>query len=155
MIIDPGLPLVGYRFIVSIFNGLLKINPVDIHFQEVSGLNVNRSVSMESGAMTLNDSDRSGTLTLTRGLFTAPSPLIGESLLEANFWDTRMLRKDLLVTLIDDNSIPQSAWRVINAYLDSWEWSGVNAENNGVVIESMTFKYATLLYQPIKLTRTG
>jgi phage tail-like protein len=155
MLIDPGLPIVGYRFVVVIFTGLLAPNPVDIQFQEVDGLSKDRSISLENGMMTLGESTSAKTLTLKRGVFTSISPLIIGNIAESLFWDTRMLRKDFMISILDEDDQPVNAWLVSNAYLESWDWSGINADGGKWVIESMKFKYTGIQYLPLKLTKTG
>ncbi len=154
MLIDPGLPLPNYRFIVSITSAGIP-NLIDMQFQEVSGLKMTRSIT-ENGSMTsLSNQQTKQTLTLKRGVFTAPSPLMLGNVAESLFWDTRLLRKDILVSILDESDTPVNAWLVTNAYLESWTWDSLNADSGKLLMESMEFKYSGLKYIPIKLTKTG
>lgn len=153
MLSDPGIPIVGYRFVVVIATSLLP-NPIDIRFQEVSGLSMKRTVSYEKGMITLDGKVQTQTLTLKRGVFTGISPLIIGNIAESLFWDTKLLRKDLLVTALDDSNIPIAAWVITNAYLDNWQWESLNATNNAALLESMSFVYTGIKYLPLKLTKT-
>ncbi len=154
MLIDNGLPLVGYRFSVVIFTAVVP-NPIDIQFKEVSGLKMSRNIGKNGDMTTLDTPLPTQTLTLKRGLFTSPSPLIIGNVLESLLWDTRLLRKDIMVAALDENFLPVNAWMVTNAYLESWDWDGLNAGSNDVIIESMSFKYSGIKYIPLKFVKTG
>jgi len=154
MLIDSGLPLVGYRFVVTILTAGVP-NPIDMQFREVSGLKMSRGISKNASLTTLDNQLPTQTLTLKRGVFTAPSPLIIANVAESLFWDTKLLRKDLMINVLDDSSIPVNAWMVTNAYLESWEWDGLNATSNDILTESMSFKYSGIKYVPLKLVKTG
>lgn len=153
MLIDRGLPLVGYRFAVVIMSAGVP-NPVDIEFKDVSGLKMSRGITRKDGMTSLDNQLPTQSLVLKRGVFTAPSPLLLANVVESLFWDTRMLRKDILVSVLDEDNIPVNAWLVSNAYLESWDWDGLNAGSNDLLIESMSFKYSGIKYLPLKFTKT-
>ena len=154
MLIDNGLPVVGYRFVVVIFTAGVP-NPVDIQFKEVSGLKISRNISHHAGMTTLDSQLPRQTLTLKRGVFTSVSPLIIANTVESLFWGTRLLRKDIIVSVLDEDDTPVNAWTITNAYLESWEWDGLNAGSNDILIESMSFKYTDIKYIPLKFVKTG
>jgi len=152
--LDKGYPVMSYRFVVVIFTGLVP-NPIDIEFKEVSGLKKSRNIganairtSLENGSLPMQ------TLTLKRGVFTSLSPLIVGNLVEAAFWNTKLLRKDLLICCLDADDFPVNAWVITNAFLESWEWDGLNAGNNEVLVESMIFKFSNIQYLPLKVLKT-
>lgn len=153
MLIDRGLPLVGYRFAVVIWSAGIP-NPVDIEFKEVSGLKMSRSIGTNGGMISLDNDMSQGVLVLKRGVFTSVSPLLLGNVVESLFWDTKLLRKDIMISVMDDDNFPVNTWVVTNAYLESWEWDGLNADSNGLLIESMSFKYSGLKYVPLKFTKT-
>jgi phage tail-like protein len=154
MFIDSGLPLVGYRFVVVIFTAGVP-NPIDMQFKEVSGLKMMRNIN-KNGAMTSLDNQLpTQTLNLKRGVFTSPSPLMIANVAESLLWDTRLLRKDIMVNVLDESDIPVNAWMITNAYLESWEWDGLNASNNDILIETMSFKYSGIKYLPIRQIKMG
>ena len=93
------------------------------------------------------------TLTLKRGVFTSVSPLTIGNIAESLQWRDRLLFKTILISTVDEDYIPMNAWLVSNAYLESWEWEGLNANSNEVLIESMSFKYSFIKYMPLKLTK--
>ncbi|MCL1123200.1 phage tail protein [Shewanella surugensis] len=148
MLIDRGLPLVGYRFAVVIMTTGIP-NPVDIEFKEVSGLKMSRSIVKNAGMTSLDNQLPTQNLLLKRGVFSSISPLTLANTVESFFWDTRLLRKDILICVLDENNLPQNSWLVSNAYLESWEWDGLNASSNELLIESMSFKYSGIKYVPI------
>lgn len=143
-------PIVAYRFVVVIFSAGLP-NPIDIHFKEVTGLKMDRNISREGGMTTLASELPQQSLTLKRGVINKASPLVIGQLIEGEMWGTRMLRKDLLVCVLDENGDPVNSWLVMNAYLNSWSWDGISGDSNDVLIESMEFKYTSIKYLPIPL----
>lgn len=154
MFIDSGLPLVGYRFVVVISTAGIP-NPVDMQFKEVSGLKMSRNIDVNGSMTSINGQVPTQTLTLKRGVFTSVSPLMLANVAESLLWDTRLLRKDIMINVLDENDIPVNAWMVTNAYLESWEWDGLNASSNDVLVESMSFKYSGIKYIPIRQIKMG
>ena len=152
MFIDRGFPIVGYRFIVSIISAGIP-NPVDIEFREVSGLKMTRSITTLGNMTSVEPVLPRQSLVLKRGVFTSPSPLTLGNVAESLVWRNRLLRKDILVSVLDGDSTPMNAWLITNAYLESWEWDGLNASSNELLIESMSFKYSGIKYTPLKLTK--
>lgn len=154
MFIDSGLPLVGYRFVVVISTAGIP-NPIDMQFKEVSGLKMSRNVNINGSLTSIDGQIPTQTLTLKRGLFTSPSPLMIANVAESLFWSTRLLRKDIMVNVLDENDVPVNAWMVTNAYLESWEWDGLNANSNELLVETMNFKYSGIKYIPIRQIKMG
>lgn len=141
-------PIVGYRFMVVIFSAGVP-NPIDIRFKEVSGLKLARTINRQGQMTTLASELPQQTLTLKRGVMSGISPLTLTQLVESAMWGTRMLRKDLLVCVLDDDETPVNSWLVNNAYLSSWSWDGVSGDSNDVLIETMEFSYSGLIYVPL------
>jgi len=152
MFIDSGLPLVGYRFVVVIITAGVP-NPVDMQFKEVSGLKMTRGISRNLGMTTIDNELPTQTLTLKRGVFTSFSPLMKANSIEATFWATKLLRKDIMINVLDEKGHPVNSWLVTNAYLEAWEWDGLNASSNETLVETMTFKYSKIKYIQIKSTK--
>jgi len=148
MLLDQGDALVGYRFAVVILTAGVP-NPIDIAFQDVSGLKMSRNIIRREQMTTLDGQASPQTLTLKRGVFTGVSPLTIGNAVESIFWNTRLLRKDLLISVLDEDDSPANAWIVTNAYLESWDWESLNAESNKVLVESMSFKYTGIKYVPL------
>ncbi len=152
MLADRGFPVVGYHFVVSIISAGIP-NPVDIEFREVSGLKMTRSVTTFGNMTSVEPVIPRQNLILKRGIFTSSSPLTLGNVAESLMWRNRLLRKDILVSALDSDKVPMNAWIVTNAYLESWEWDGLNADSNELLIESMSFKYSGIKYTPLKLTK--
>lgn len=148
MLLDQGDALVGYRFAVVILTGGVP-NPIDIAFQEVSGLKMSRNIIRREQMTTLDGQIAPQTLTLKRGVFTGISPLTLANAVESLFWNTRLLRKDLLISVLNENDNPANAWVVSNAYLESWDWDALSGESNKVLVESMSFKFTGIKYVPL------
>lgn len=142
-------PIVGYRFMVMIFTSGVP-NPIDIRFKDVSGLKMSRTISRQGQMTTLASELPQQTLTLKRGVMLNASPLVISQLVESAMWGTRMLRKDLLVSVLDEQDTPINSWMINNAYLSSWSWDGVNGDAKDVLIETMEFSYSSLIYMPVE-----
>lgn len=142
-------PIVGYRFMVVIFSAGVP-NPIDIRFKEVSGLKMSRTISRQGQMTTLASELPQQTLTLKRGVMLNASPLVISQLVESAMWGTRILRKDLLVSVLDNEDTPINSWMINNAYLSSWSWDGVNGDSKDVLIETMEFSYSSLIYLPVE-----
>lgn len=140
-------PPVGYSFSVSFLPSgddlvptLMRNNPLDTNFKEVSGLTTAIQVEMfqEGG---VNDYQHPlpkpapfGNITLRRGLLI-------KSELAQWVYDTLenfdIQPRDLLITLHGPLYAPIAAWNVMNAYPVKWDISGFNAMDNAIVIESI------------------
>lgn len=148
MFTEPGVPLVNYRFAVVIYDSM-NPNNIDARFQEVSGLILKRSVSSEKGISTLGGEPTPQLLTLKRGVFRDDSPLIGLTMEEVEFWNEKMLRKDILIALLDENEDPIKGWVVSEAYLESWQWGNLTGDGKEVLIETMSFSYKKMRFVPL------
>lgn len=145
-------PLVGYRFAVVLLTGLVpQITPVDLRFKEVSGLKVTRSLAGDQDWGLLKPTIQRRTLTFKRGMPSMPTPLQVTQLLEQAFWKERLLRTDILIATLSDTPIPYptKAWLAPRAFLEGIEWDGLNADTNGLLIESMSYSYSDLIPVPI------
>ncbi|KZN32449.1 phage tail protein [Pseudoalteromonas luteoviolacea] len=145
---DPRTPMVGYRFLVSIVTAGIP-NPVDILFKEVSGLKMARSIDYTNNRVSVANSKQARALTLKRGVFQGGSLLMLQNLVVGDAWSTYLVKNDILVTILDDNFLPAQAWLVQNAFLESWEWEGIDAGRNDVLIESLSFSYRDLVSVPV------
>lgn len=135
-------PFVGFHFLV-VFEIFPQV-PNDFRFQEVSGLNVsvnvdtyneggeNRFVHRLPGRTTYSD------LLLKRGmtLVSGVTAWCIDAIENFNYQPTNML-----VSLLNADHLPVSSWYVANAYPVKYDIAGFNAEQNQIVIESMTLRY--------------
>ena len=151
MLVDPGTALLGYRFVAVIMTTGVP-NPVDIAFQEVSGLSMSRSVQNESNMTTLSNQRSLQTLVLKRGVFSGVSPLTTGNITESVFWRTRLLRKDILVSVLNGKGNPMNAWLVSNAYMEAWDWDTLSGESSKLLIEKIKFKYSGVKYLPLTVS---
>ena len=137
-------PLTGFRFMVH-FLGLEL--PVDMAFQEVSGLemNVETELMREGGEyafsyrLPLRISQPE--LVLKRGLTT--QSLLTAWVLDAleNFNFTPLL---VTIILLNEKQLPVMTWEATQAWPVGWSLSPFNAQANEVVIETLKLAYAHL-----------
>lgn len=136
-------PLVGFHF--SVIFELLPQFSIDTKFQSVNGLKVTMETEpyIEGGQNKFkhNLPLRSGyqDLVLKRGL---TSNLSGLAL-----WCSKALEDfvfnpaNLVVSLLNEKGTPIKVWYVSHAVPLSYEFSEFNAEENKIVIETITLKY--------------
>ena len=121
-------------------------HPVDIGFQEVTGLSVElETEQVVEGGENLYTHElpvrtRYQDLVLKRGLAPAASVVFD--------WIKRSLEApylfepvNLTVALLNEEHNPLARWNVINAYPKKWEVSAFNAEQSSIAIETLTLKY--------------
>jgi len=137
----------GFRFGVFFFAGGVLPNPLDIHFQKVSGL------SAEVGTTPLKEGGQNlythklptrieyGNLSLERGLVVG-SPLNLE--FNATMSLFKFYPSNVLVTLFNDIGVPVAGWLFIKAYPVKWATSDFNAEEEKVVIDTMELAYTRM-----------
>jgi phage tail-like protein len=135
-------PYVGFHFLV-VFEIFPQV-PNDFRFQEVTGLNVdvnldtyneggeNRFVHRLPGRTKYSD------LVLKRGmtLVSGVTAWLIDSIENFNYQPTNML-----ISLLNEDHLPVSSWYVANAIPIKYDITGLNAEQNQIVIESMTLRY--------------
>jgi phage tail-like protein len=134
-------PPVGFHFLVS-----FEFSPQtdDTRFQEVTGLDVEMEMeSFTEGGQNrftwqLPKRTRYSDITLKRGMF------IGSSVIK---WCRDALENfsfapaNVHITLLNENHEPVMTWYVINAIPKKWSVSGLNAQDNSIMIESITLSY--------------
>ncbi|RMF04201.1 MAG: phage tail protein [Bacteroidetes bacterium] len=134
-------PPVGFHFSVRFgFSG----NDNDTRFQSVSGL----SVEYETEQITEGGENRFihelplrtkyNTLVLKRGMLIDSE--VQQWCLKA-FENRQFEPTDLQVTLLNENSEPLRVWKVARAWPKKWTVSDFNAEENGLVIETLELSY--------------
>lgn len=134
-------PPVGFHFLVS-----FEFSPQtdDTRFQEVSGLDVEMEMEnfTEGGqnrfTWQLPKRSRYSDITLKRGMF------IGSSVIK---WCRDALENfsfapaNVHISLLNENHEPVMTWYVINAIPKKWSVSGLNAQDNSIMVESITLSY--------------
>lgn len=135
-------PFTGFHFLV-VFEIFPQV-PNDFRFQDVTGLNVdvdldtykeggeNRFVHRLPGRNKYSD------LVLKRGmtLVSGVTAWCLDSIENFNYQPTNML-----ISLLNEDHLPVSSWYIANAIPIKYSISGFNAEQNQIVIESMTLRY--------------
>src|SRR4051794_21457575 len=138
----PTYPPVGFHFLVK-----FEISPEttdDTRFQEVAGLEAEMEMeSFTEGGQNrftwqLPKRTRYSDITLKRGLF-IKSPLITwcRDALE-NF---AFAPANVTISLLNEQHAPIMSWYVISAIPKKWSVSNFNAEENSIVVESITLSY--------------
>ena len=142
-------PPVGFHFRVDFFLPSLTAN--DIMFREVNGLSVTVETEtyVEGGQNhfihTLPVRTKYANLELKRGLLldSGIAKWVMDSLEHFEFQPA-----NLLITLLNENHQPRATWNVVNAIPIEWSIDSLNAEDNKIVVESMS-----LVYQSFKLKK--
>ena len=138
----PTYPPVGFHFLVK-----FEISPEttdDTRFQEVTGLEAEMEMeSFTEGGQNrftwqLPKRTRYADITLKRGLF-IKSPIIT--------WCRDALENfvfapaNITISLLNEQHAPIMSWYVVSAIPKRWTVSGFNAEENSIVVESITLSY--------------
>ncbi|POY37294.1 glycerol acyltransferase [Solitalea longa] len=134
-------PPVGFHFIVSF---MLIDQGADSRFQEVSGLDA--EIEMESfveGGQNrftwqVPKRARYSDITLKRGMFTNTLLILWFRNALENFVFEPI---NLTISLLNEEHAPLQTWFVVNAIPKKWSISGFNAQENSIVVESVTLSY--------------
>jgi phage tail-like protein len=135
-------PYTGFHFLV-VFEIFPQV-PNDFRFQEVSGLTAdvtldtyneggeNRFVHRLPGRTRYSDLVLKRGMTLVSGI----TAWCQDAIENFNFQPT-----NLLISLLNEDHLPVSSWYIANAIPIKYDISGLNAEQNQIVIESLTLRY--------------
>lgn len=140
-----GNPPVGFHFLVSFLIGGVLLNPLDIRFQKVSGISseIETTDIREGGENVfrhcLPNHVTYNNLVLERG-FVVGSPLNRDFHVAMSTME--FAPSNILVILLNEDSIPIAGWLFERAYPVKWSTSDLDANNNGVVIDTMELAYA-------------
>ncbi len=135
-------PFTGFHFLV-VFEIFPQV-PNDFRFQEVTGLtvDVNLDTYNEGGenrfVHRLPGRTKYGDLVLKRGmtLVSGVTAWCIDAIENFNYQPTNML-----ISLLNEDHLPVSSWYITNAIPIKYDITGLNAEQNQIVIESMTLRY--------------
>ncbi len=135
-------PPVGFHF--SVVFELFPQQPNDFRFQEVTGLNI--SVEMEpykeggQNRFTHQLPVRTSyeDIVLKRGLFIGSGIILWVNDAIENF---TFAPCNVLISLLNENHLPVYNWYVYNAIPKKWSVSSFNANENSIVVESLTLSY--------------
>jgi phage tail-like protein len=140
-------PHPGFHF--SVIFELFPQFPNDIRFQEVSGLTVttqfedwaeggeNRFVHKLPTRLQYSD------LVLKRGKFLGSGVLQWARQAVENF---EFSPTNVMISLLTSDHIPLYNWYVVGAVPQQLEISGIDAMQNGIVVETLTLKYQYFKY---------
>jgi len=135
-------PPVGFHFSVT-----FELSPQtadDTRFQEVSGLDVEMEMEnfTEGGqnrfTWQLPKRARYSDITLKRGMFIG-SPVI--QWCKDAFENFSFSPANLHVSLLNEQHNPIMTWYVVHAIPKKWSVSGLNAQDNSIMVESITLTY--------------
>jgi phage tail-like protein len=134
-------PFTSFHFLVTFE---LPPLPVDMQFQDVSGLSVEaqyetyKAGGQNSFEYRLPNRPRYSDLVLKRGypLLSNITAWMIDAFENYNYQPT-----NLVIALLDEEHIPISSWYVVNALPVKWELSSFNAEESKIVVETMTLTY--------------
>jgi phage tail-like protein len=141
-----GQPMT-HRFGVFFFVAGSVPNPLDIRFQEVSGLRTAITTRPDTTAASrlcrkvIPTGMDHGDLDLRRGLVVG-SPLGLQ--VQAAFNDFKFLRSDVLLTIFSEQAVPTAAFLFLEAYPIAWELDSLNATTEEVLIERLTLTYTNV-----------
>lgn len=138
-------PPVGFHFVVAFeFSPQTSDPGNDFRFQEVNGLEVELEMEsfIEGGqnrfTWQLPKRSRYSDLTLKRGMF------IGSGIVQwcRNAFENFIFEpSNIHISLLNDKHEPVQSWYVVNAIPKKWSVSGFNAQENSIVVESLTLSY--------------
>lgn len=137
-------PPAGFYFAVTFFHGGLILNPLDIRFRKVSGLNatIETQEIKEGGenqfSYRLPTRIRYENLILERGLVTG-------SFLTLEFNRTMSFFQfnpgNALVVLLNQDGVPHSSWFFMKVYPVRWSVSDLDADQSQIVVDTMELAY--------------
>ncbi len=136
-------PATSFHFLVT-FTELGFIDPVDVQFQSVSGLEVSFDTETyrEGGenrfTYTLPVRTKYPNLILKRGLF-KNSELVKWCL--DSFKNLEIRPANLVVTLLNEHHLPLMSWNIVQAIPLKWAVSELNAERSELAIETLELSY--------------
>ncbi len=137
-------PPVGFHFQVTFLIGGIVPNLLDIRFQKVSGISSEVEIEeLKEGGQNLfthrlPNGIKYGNLVLERGMVIG-SPLNVEFNVAMSTFT--FFPSNVLVSLLDEGSVPISNWVFVHAYPVKWSVSDLDANNNAIVIDTMELAY--------------
>jgi phage tail-like protein len=138
-------PPMTHRFGVFFFAKGILPNPLDIRFQEVSGLKAAIATRPDTSAASslcqklIPTGIKYTDLELQRGMAIG-SPLLKQ--IENTFNNFQFIRSNVLLTIYSETGFPTSAFLFAEAYPIEWEISSLKATSEDILIERMKLTYA-------------
>lgn len=137
-------PPVGFHFMVVFFMAGIVPNSLDIRFQKVSGISAEiETTDIREGGENifthrLPNRVNYNNLVLERGMVIG-SPLNIE--FNVAMSSLKFTPSNVLVMLLNEQSIPLSSWLFQRAYPVKWSTSDLDANANSIVIDTMELAY--------------
>jgi phage tail-like protein len=138
-------------FPVGAFNFEVKIDGSAMAFQEVSGLDITITTkelhrgSNHAYQRKVPDKVTFTDLVLKRGIAPSENKVllnwIKQIINGIHTRQTSPISKTIIVTLLDEKSTPVWTWTFHNAYPIKWSIGKINAQENAIAFESVTFTY--------------
>ena len=135
------------RFAVLFMAGGVLPNPLDLRFRKVSGLSMTvETENVVEGGQNLYTQQlpqrvSHGNLVLERGMVVG-SPLNLE--FNASLSTFKFTTSNVLITLLGESKLPLAAWLFMKAWPVKWATSDLDAEQPGLVIDTMELAYARM-----------
>lgn len=139
---DLHAPPVGFHFLV-VFE-LFPQTPQDARFHEVSGLDVDITMEeVKEGGQNrfthqLPVRTKYADITLKRGLFFGSGIRLWCNNAIQNFV---FVPVNVLISLLNEQHVPLQSWHVVNAIPKKLTVSGLNAQENAIVVETLVLSY--------------
>jgi phage tail-like protein len=133
--------------LVPAFYFSVRIDEEDIPFHSVSGLSATIKYK-ETMGVSLPEGTEYGDLVLSRALTTINSKFakwIFDIFYRGFDTPQKFVPKTAVLQLLDAESNPVFSWRFIDLLPKKWELSSLDAQKNELVIETITFEYASVL----------
>ncbi|MDE1482856.1 phage tail protein [Xenorhabdus bovienii] len=150
---DLYTPSVSHRFIASfLFNNIPS--PLDIAFEHISGLKrelqtTQLSQGGENARNTwLAEKIHHNSVLLKRGVMAVtPLTLMFDHVLRGE----KPAYADVVIMLLNENSIPVTSWILSNALPVSWSTGDLDANSNAVLINSLELRYQDMRWLGVKI----
>lgn len=139
-------PLLGFRFVV-VFLGKLGIDhPLDFRFQSVSGLSTEVKVDRIGGAgMNVRSYNYPKAINYSNLILKRGKPKVSTLSIEfqKSLYRFQFKPRTVLLSVLNQDAIPINNWLFSDAYPVKWSLSGLDANQNDVLIEEMELSYST------------
>lgn len=143
-------PPVAYNFAVGF--GSVSSTPLeDTYFSEISGITAELEVEekKEGGqndwVYHLPKGSKGSRITLKRGLASINSALIKWCFDSIHFEKTKVVPKQLIISLLDKNpKNPRMTWAFYNVLPVKWSMADFNAKESNVAIESIELVFSSM-----------
>ncbi|WP_350307148.1 phage tail protein [Photorhabdus viridis] len=146
-------PSVSHRFMATFFFGGIIPSPVDIYFQQISGLSRELNVSTyreggdNSSNLYLPENIQHGSLVLQRGVM-AISPLTLNFNQVLSGISSSYL--NVVVMLMNHLSLPVCSWVISKALPVKWSTSDLDANSNSILLNTLELRYRDMHWMGIK-----